>query len=255
MGRSGWVRLVPFGVLVALLAFAPGAGAAGTPQRIAVPSYFYPGALWGRLIVAAPTVGLAIINPDSGPGAVPNADYVAQVAKARAAGITVLGYVYTGYGNRAQSAVLADIGRYYSWYGVDGVFLDEASTDCARLPYYRALHADIKSRGGAAKVVLNPGTQTNECYMAAADILLTFENTYAVYNSGYSAPAWVRNYPADRFWHLVYATGNAAQMQRAISLSKSRNAGWVYVTPDKLPNPWDTLPAQSYWSAELTAVR
>ena len=30
-----------------------------------------------------------------------------------------------------------------------------------------------------------------------------------------------------------------------------RNVGWIYVTDDDLPNPWDTLPA--YWT-NLTAL-
>jgi hypothetical protein len=28
----------------------------------------------------------------------------------------------------------------------------------------------------------------------------------------------------------------------------------VYVTPDTLPNPYDTLPTGSYWSGELSAI-
>jgi hypothetical protein len=44
-------------------------------------------------------------------------------------------------------------------------------------------------------------------------------------------------------------------MQRAITLSKQRNAGWVYVTNDVLPNPWDTLPADPYWTKELDRIK
>lgn len=43
-------------------------------------------------------------------------------------------------------------------------------------------------------------------------------------------------------------------MQQAMALSKVRRAGWVYVTPDDLPNPWDTLPSEAYWTAELDAT-
>jgi hypothetical protein len=43
-------------------------------------------------------------------------------------------------------------------------------------------------------------------------------------------------------------------MKNAVSLSKQRNAGWVYVTPDTMPNPWDTLPEEPYWSQMLQAV-
>jgi len=43
-------------------------------------------------------------------------------------------------------------------------------------------------------------------------------------------------------------------MRTIVQLSKERRAGWVYVTPDNLPNPWDTLPTGSYWSGELAAA-
>jgi hypothetical protein len=44
-------------------------------------------------------------------------------------------------------------------------------------------------------------------------------------------------------------------MPNAVVLSQSRGAGWVYVTPDGLPNPWDTLPSGSYWTNELAYVQ
>ena len=69
-------------------------------QTVAIPSYSYPGPLWTQMEDAYPTVGLAIINPNSGPGAAQNADYADQVASSQAAGLVVLGYVHTSYGNR-----------------------------------------------------------------------------------------------------------------------------------------------------------
>ena len=39
-------------------------------------------------------------------------------------------------------------------------------------------------------------------------------------------------------------------MEKAISLSKSRKAGYVYVTNDVQPDPYDTLPSLSYWAHE-----
>ncbi len=41
--------------------------------RMAVPAYFAPGPEWQRVIAAAPTVGMVIINPGSGPGTSANA--------------------------------------------------------------------------------------------------------------------------------------------------------------------------------------
>jgi hypothetical protein len=42
-------------------------------------------------------------------------------------------------------------------------------------------------------------------------------------------------------------------MTNYINLAASRNAGWIYVTDDTLPNPWDTLPA--FWTNEVNYIR
>ncbi len=222
-------------------------------QKIATPSYFYPGFLWTRLDDTLPKESIVIANPSSGPGSTIDQNYAAQVERSRAANLTVLGYVHTAYGQRPSAAVRSDIDKYYSWYGVDGIFLDEASTDCSHArSYYKDLYGYVGDKGG--KVVLNPGTQTNECYMTVADIIVNFEDTYANYTGdSYSQPDWVSTYPASRFWHLIHAAETTADMQNAVRLSRERNAGFVYVTPDALPNPWDTLPP--YLSDELMELQ
>ncbi|MEJ5240249.1 MAG: spherulation-specific family 4 protein [Anaerolineales bacterium] len=221
-------------------------------QRIAIPAYFDPGPLWDQLTNAAPTVGLAVINPAGGPGSASDPAYLTTVQQAQTQGITVLGYVATGYGRRSATTVKQEIQRYFTWYGVNGIFLDEASTSCLRQPYYLDLYRFIKKLRPGARVVINPGTNTAECYMKAADIIVNFENTYSAYESWMPA-TWVYKYPAARFWHLVIAA-DQSQMVQAVQFSKARHAGWVYVTPDDLPNPWDSLPEEPYWSEQLGYV-
>ena len=223
-------------------------------QRMAIPSYFGPGPLWTQLEAAAPRVGLAVVNPNSGPGDAPWADVAAQVRAAQARGVVVLGYVHTSYGRRPFSEVQSEIGRYRRWYGVDGIFLDEASDDDAGLPYYLRCHAAVRAVIPQAIVVINPGTPVTVGYLAAADIVLTFEGDYSAYLKRPADPAWVAHYPALRFLHLIYAAPDSAAMRHAIRLSKQRNAGWVYVTPDTMPNPWDTLPEGAYWTDEIAAL-
>ena len=220
-------------------------------QKVAVPSYFYPGSTWTQLESGAPTVGLAIINPNSGPGGSVDANYVSQVTSSRAKGITVIGYVHTSYGTRSLTVVKAEVDAYYAMYGVDGIFFDEVPEYCdvTKSAYYNDLYGYVRAKGGVRKVVLNPGTRTGECYMAASDIIVTFEDSYANY-VGWVRSTWEANYPADRFWHLVINTSQA-NLANAIALSKSRKVGWVYVTPDVLTNPWDSLPDSSYWGQEL----
>lgn len=167
----------------------------------------------------------------------------------------MVGYVYTDYGSRSLAAVESDINDYYSWYpDLDGIFLDQASTSCSEEPYYAELNAYVKSKVGTALTVLNPGTQTNQCYELAADVLLTFEGPDSQYVGSYSAPSWVASYPASHFWHVIYAASTVSAMATAVQLSKARNAGYVYVTSATLPNPYDVLPTGLYWSDELADI-
>jgi hypothetical protein len=221
----------------------------GAEQKIAVPSYFYPGSLWDKLESGYPTVQIGIINPNSGAGSSSNPDYVQQVQNSQQLGITIIGYIYTSYGSRSLNTVKNYINKYYNWYNVDGIFIDETSTSCNAISYYINLYNYIKGKGGT--VIINPGIQTNECYVDVADIILSYENVYSQYVSNYNQPSWVSNYPASKFWHLVHQTPNISSMENAIDLSKQRNAGWIYVTSDTLPNPWDTLPSDAYWNREI----
>jgi hypothetical protein len=224
-------------------------------QKVAVPSYFYPGSLWTQMESGAPTVGLAIINPNSGPGTSKDQNYANQVTSTEAKGITVVGYVSTSYAGtqntaRTLAAAEQDVDTYYSWYpNLGGIFVDEVSTDCAaRDSYYKPLYDYIKNKGGVAEVVLNPGTDTSECYTSAGDIIVNFEDVYSNYIN-WTPASWVSKYPASQFWQIIYST-STADMSNAIALSKERNADWVYVTDDGGDNPYDTLP--SYWSNELS---
>lgn len=221
-------------------------------QKMAIPSYFYPGDFWAQLEQEAPTVGLAIINPDNGPGKKFDQSYADEVARAKANGVWVIGYVATGYGKRNKAIVKSEINKYYAMYHVDGIFLDEAASSCTKKGYYKDLYLYVKNKGGIAKVVINPGVAAQECFVEASDIIVNFEGEYSGYLS-WQASGWESKYPTDRFWHLIYSA-DQTEMASAISLSKQRHAGWVYVTPDQLNNPWDTLPSDPYWSDELTLI-
>lgn len=247
-------------LLIALLSVAlPSAMAnsvAAATQSIAVPAYFYPSypdPVWTQLQSGAPTVAVAVMNPASGPGASADPNYVSQIAAAHAAGITVLGYVYTSYAARPLVDVQADVDAYYAQYPVDGIFFDEAANDCGQQAYYAGLDAYVKAKGGLGMTVINPGTNTPECFVTAADVILEFEGDYAAYQS-WSPGGWEAGYDPGHFWHLVYGASES-QMPSAILLSQSRGAGYVYVTPDGLANPWDTLPPAPYWGVEQAYVR
>jgi hypothetical protein len=240
--------------LILWLACATCVGAA--PIGVLVPAYFYPGNLWTSMNWAASRVPLvAIINPNSGPGAVQDPQYVSSVNSLRAAGAKAIGYVSTSYTSRATNAVKIDIDRYFSFYAVDGIFLDELTNDSNtnHLNYYASLYQYIQTKGTNLLVVGNPGINTQEAYLArpCADTLVTFEVDTGY--SNYAADSWVANHLARQFCHLPYAVAATATMTNFVNLASNRNAGWIYITDDGGSNPWDTLP--SYWTNEVNYIR
>jgi len=230
------------------------------PQNIAIPSYVRPGSkTWNSWAAYPQSVKIMIVNLDNGDDLTFHPSTLTAVQAAQAAGIMVLGYTYTEYGERNPSTVEQVISSEWTSYGVNGIFLDEAPTSCtASTPfgentfqYYQTLYNYIHTELGG-KAVLNPGTQpSTNCWMAVSDILVNWENSGITnYEHSYVDAAWVHSYPSNRFWHLLYSVKNSKDMETAFSLATQRNAGWIYVTSEGAPNPWDNLP--TYWETEAT---
>jgi hypothetical protein len=225
-------------VLVTLLTTRGGGGRAICRTTL-IPAYVPPHALV-ELVRASARPRLLVINPSNGPGGEPTLAYRAAVRTAQRAGARVLGYVHTTYGARPAADVVADIDRYTSWYGVDGVFLDEASSDGARVGYYAALARHVRATGARRVVVLNPGVVPAREYFDLADVIVTFEGPYAAYGAAMDAtPDWVRDQPPGRVAHLVY---DASRQQAMAAVSHPQQAGYLYATSGSLPDPWRTVP-------------
>ncbi len=229
------------------------------PLGIMVPAYFYPtsGGYWDSLDFAASRVPLiAIMNPNSGPGASQDNVYVQALANLHQAGGKVTAYVHTSYGTRPLADVESDINLYLSFYAVDGFFIDEMSNDASttNLNYYAAIYQYIKAKNMNYSVTGNPGSNTQPDYITrpTADSLMIFEDDGTNY-PGFAPSSWVAQYPAQQFVHLPYDVATATTMSNYVGLAVSRNAGWIYITDDTLPNPYDTLP--SYWTNEVNLLQ
>jgi Spherulation-specific family 4 len=223
------------------------------PQQFVWPAYVYPRAEpsseWRRA-TASGRGQWFIANPASGPGKQVNSDYSVAINAARAAGIRVVGYVYTDYGHRSLADVRTDIDRWQSFYGVTSIFLDETARPAdERLgAYYPPLSTAIHGRGG--QVVLNPGTVPDPAYFDIADSIVTFEGSAAAYRAA-AVPRWTVDRPDRMIVHIVY-DARSAEAAELIGLTRQRGAGHVYVTDDVLPNPYDSLP--SYFEAERSRL-
>jgi hypothetical protein len=234
-------------------------------NRIAIPSYQDPGSSqWNAW--QAPgrsSIGIMIVNEDNGDDLTYYPDVDAAIQKARKKGISVIGYVHTGYGQRDLATVKKDIDGVYQNYLVDGIFFDETPTDCtaatsaneSTYAYYQELAGYVRARQTGGKlVILNPGTQpANDCWMSLADILVTAESSSLKdYKKNYQDQAWFHRYAPDRFWHIVYNVSDSTDFSTVLALSQQRGAGWVYITDGTSANPYRKPPA--YWQLETSTI-
>ena len=251
----------------------PGALAVPGDQRLIVPAYFYPSnnrwqdlcdRLYRQLVSA-----VLVMNPSSGPGNARDDNYRSAVEYARTRRQRVVGYVTTrnpANEIRPLAEIRAEIDRYYTFYpGIGGVFFDEMSNNPDNRAKYQAFYTCAKGKSPTALVVGNPGIpathggpQDDGAWQvtspAVADVVVVFEGpwsraagdpaTLPEYRT-WSAPAWVTSRPAATFAHLVYESPNETTTRSICTTSSRRNAGWIYVTPDRRPNPWDTPPSDT----------
>jgi len=219
-------------------------------QAAFLPAFFSPGG-WAQAVRSQPVPRAMILDiTTSGAGSAPEPAFQAAVKNAQAAGVTVLGYANTSFGARPAAAVEQDVRNYKAWYGVTSILLDQAAAGAGKLGYYRQLAGFIRSVDPGGAVWLNPGIYPDQRYMAIASVVMAFEGPYSSY-ARLRVPSWADRYPAAKFAHTIYATPGS-QLASALSLARSRHAGWVFVTDHSGANPYDGLPG--FWSRELATI-
>ncbi len=145
-----------------------------------------------RIIEAKPSL---VIVPYSFPDGEPN--LTAKVHQMfKDAGIKVLTYTWTKYGERNIGEVRTDIDSQLA-AGVDGIFVDEVTnimTDNEFI-YYSVIYNYIKSHDKDALVVMNPGHyKVTEKIMQMSDIV-SLEEEWVYHDQ----IAWMKNYSPTRF--------------------------------------------------------
>jgi Spherulation-specific family 4 len=241
-------------VLAGLGALATGvygnASQAASSVKIGVPAYFWPGGYWDRVVAGSADISLAVVNIATGPGAAKNTAFATQFAAARNAGIKLVGYVDTTYGARSAASVKTDIANYKSWYGITSIFFDETPWSCDNTAYYADLSAVVHANGGTN--IMNPGGSSLSCWGPIGDMIVNFEGSGATYES-WAPDEWTNQYPASKFWHIVYGT-LGPQVAETVSKTKARNAATVFITDDIMPNPFDRMPDPTVWAPTLKAI-
>ena len=173
---SGWIVIIMFAAVMA------------TGQtRLGAPSYQDPGSPQWTAWAApgAKAIGIMIVNLNNGNDETYYPSVDRAIRATRKKGIFVIGYTYTGYGARDPQIVRRKIDAVYRNYLVDGIFFDEAPTDCnssnpffpTEFLYYEALTNYVREKAGARITVLNPGTYSpSDCWMGITNILMNWED-------------------------------------------------------------------------------
>jgi hypothetical protein len=203
---------------------------------VVVPLYIYPDSTWTTIALTAkanPNVPIiAIINPNNGPGSSSDPTYLAAVQNLQSSGVTVLGYVATGYGNNAISSEESQINKYHSWYNIDGIFFDEMSNTAGYESYYSTLNSFVKSNG-MTYTMGNPGTSVPPSYIGILDNLCIYESV------GYPSLSFITypGYPESNFGLIAFGVSyDAAFVAGAAPL-----VGYMYIDNLKGANPYSAL--------------
>lgn len=223
---------------------------ASGPTGLIVPLYSPPGQEWHDLAAiktSYPDVPVvAVINPHSGPGTAKDSKYVDGVQELHAAGIKVLGYTWTDYGNRSSTAVKSEISKYKRWYSVDGIFFDAMSNLRGKLKYYNKLDYYVKSHG-MNLTVGNAGTDTRKIYIGSVDNIVIYESPGTPSLS--YLDGWHSRYDKSNFSFIAY---NVTSLDESYVTNATQSVGYMYVTDDVWPNPFDTL--ASYISELMSVI-
>ena len=121
--------------------------------------------------------------------------------------------------------------------------------------HYRSIRQRFRQIDPLLRVVANPGTYTRPEYLDTADTLVTFEGSargFAGYKPQAAMP-WIAGHAPRRFAAMVYDVHDAAAGREALSRATRSGAGSVYITDQKMPNPYLGLPP--YWADQVAAVR
>jgi hypothetical protein len=189
-----------------------------------------------------------IVNPDNGPGSAFDVGFQKAIVALKALNITVLGYVYTSYGSRAASDVIADMNLYKEWYGVNGIFLDEMSENPATASYYSNLTSSAHSEG-LNPVIGNPGASVSTSLIKSVDKLVIYESSGIPPSSTICSET--AELPREQFSLIAYGVDGLPSVSYLNSISSC--VGSVYFTDaGNYQNTYNSLPG--YFASEVSEI-
>lgn len=250
-----WLTRAHWAAGLAIMLMAGTSASAQVGRSIGMITYWGPDPAAYEII---PDGATATINPDNGilksrgQRMVPVADLESWrriVAQSKVRGISMLGYVPTGYFDHSCNA----IGKCQTWErierqvevyfreidGLGGIFFDEAAPanwSCeAFVEEYARLRAIVRKHSPKATIAFNAGVPDN-CVVGgskAGEILVLFEGNpqnYAGQAERLSVSARAAHEKGASVWHLVHSVGSNEEIVRLYEISKSYRADYFYLT-------------------------
>lgn len=202
--------------------------------------------------------GPKIANPKSGVGTQKEQEFADTLTLTTMRGFVNIAYVKTQWAGRLQADIIKEIDQYIEYYtrnNIHGVFLDEAingwsEEQRAKVSFYTELYSKLRGKYGSAfYIVANPGGNTVEAMLGAADTLMSFEQSAEKYLKETVMPAHYRGRPPLRFWHAIHNCPDVETARKCLTKAGVSNVGHMYITNDTFTgvlgsendnnNPWD----------------
>lgn len=218
--------------------------------------------------------GPFIANPHSGVGDKKETDYELTLTATANLGMVNIAYVLTQWGGRAHSEIIKEIDQFITYYGrhrIHGVFLDEAvngwGAQESKVQGYVTLYQELRKKYGPAfYIVANPGGNTVEGMLGAADTIMAFEQSAQRYIDDETiCPGHYRGQNPLRFWHAVHNVNDTEQAKQVLRRASVSNVGQIWLTSDTFTgelgsesewnNPWDNAPDKDILREEIQWVR
>ena len=215
---------------------------------------------WAKALKAGSTLGIVILNKDSGNWDEKNEDFGKQAQLALSAGAKrAVFYVKTQYGVASLPAgdparngvpnpdkytkeyILGQIAKFTEQYGevAQGVFLDETingwGAQAGRVAWYRDLIDSIRTEYGKGfYIVVNAGSNMSQDVCALDfDVAMMFEQDAAKFlNEDPNTPILpdhMRAYPSNRWWAVVHGV-TKDNYKRVFEKADSLPIGNLYIT-------------------------
>lgn len=199
-----------------------------------IPIYAYPTSYEYSKIESIQTSKeiFVILNPNNGPGTSRDNEYYQKINSLKEKNFKILGYVYTSYGSRDISNIIADIDNWFNFYpSIDGIFFDEVISSKTNINFYSQIITYTKNKNPSYKVVLNPGVIPDKEFFDIADIVIIAEVSEDVFLN-----KWFLNNNANtqKSAILIY---DSKDWQISLKKAISNNIPYIYITDEKT-NTW-----------------